>query len=194
MSDELEQLRTQKEVMELRAQIAALKAPWWKRASLIATVTAMVAAVLPITTAIQERYRNEREFVLQQAKQETELSLQQARQQSELALQQSRQENDIRIAYLDRFEVPGKRLQTIRFLIATSTDQRLIAWAKEEQKYVESQLVKIEEELAAVRKKIEEAPPAQILSELKQQHEELSRLKDMTGRKPPPATTTNTTK
>lgn len=190
MSDELEQLKAQKEVLELKAQIATLQAPWWKKASLIASVTAMLAAVLPITTAIEESYRNDREFLLQQAKQETELSLQKVRQQSELALQQSRQENDIRIAYLDRFEVPGKRMQTIRFLLATSTDPKLLAWAKEEQKHVEGQLAKIEEEIVAVRKRIEQAPPALILEELKKQHEELSRLKDMTGRKPPPADAT----
>ena len=37
--DEVERLRNQKELMELKAQIAALRAPWWRKAGLIATVT-----------------------------------------------------------------------------------------------------------------------------------------------------------
>jgi len=160
--DELEQLKQRKARAELKAQIAALHAPWWKRAGLVTTVTAIVAAVLPITTAIEEHYRNEREFVLQQVK----------------------QEHDIRMAYLDRFEVPGQRLQTLRFLLATSTDPRLLAWAREEQKVVQGQLDKIEQELLAVAKKIEQSPPGQSLDELKKQRDELSRLKNVTTLRP----------
>jgi hypothetical protein len=164
--DELEQLRKQKEQIELKAQIEALTTPWWRKASLIATMTAIIAAVLPITTAIEEHYRNEREYLLQQSKQDADITLQQVK-----------QENDIRLAYLDRFDVPGQRLQTLRFLLATSTDARLIAWAREEQKVVQDQLDKIEEELVAVTKKIEQAPPGQLLEELKKDRDELKRLK-----------------
>lgn len=185
--DELERLRTQKEVMELKAQIAALRAPWWRKAGLLAGATAIVAAVLPVTTAIQEHYESERELALQQARQEAELALARTRQQTDIELQRVKQENDIRLSYLDRFEVPGHRLQTLRFLLATSTDPRLIAWAKEEHRYVETQVQLIEAELAAVKKKIEEAPPGQVLEELKKQREELAKLRDSTMRKPPPA-------
>jgi hypothetical protein len=175
-ADELEQLKKRKERAELKAQIAALHAPWWKRAGLVTTVTAIVAAILPLTTAIEEHYRNERELVLQQAKQD-----------ADLALQQVKQENDIRMAYLDRFEVPGQRLQTLRFLLATSTDPRLLAWAREEQKVVQDQLDRIERELAVVIKKIEESPTGQGLDELKKQRDELSRLKNVTTLKAPTA-------
>ncbi len=172
--DELERLKQQKERIELTAQIAALTAPWWRKAGLIATMTAIIAAVLPVTTAIQEHYESEREFVLQQT-----------RQQTELALQQARQDNDIRLAYLQRFEVPGHRLQTLRFLLATSTDPRLIAWAQEEQKYVQGQLDKIEEQLLAVTKKLEQTAQGQTLEDLKKERDELNRLKEMASLRPP---------
>jgi len=182
--DDLQRLREQKERAELRAHIAALTTPWWRKASLVATVTAILAAVLPITTMIQEHYRNEREYALQQTKQQAELAMQRDRQQNEITLQQGKQEHDIRIAYLDRFDVPGRRLQTLRFLIATSTDPRLLAWARDEQKIVQDQLARIEQELAAVTEKIAKSPPGQVPEDLKKQRDELNRLKDVTTLRP----------
>lgn len=167
-ADDLEQLKQQKERLELRAQIAALAAPWWRKASLIATVTALAAAILPVKTAIEEHYASEREFVLQRAKQ-----------QSDLAMQRGKQDHEIRMAYLDRFTVPGHRLQTLRFLLATTTDEKLIAWATAEQKIVQAEVAAIEEELRALADRIEKAPPGQGLDELKQMYE---KLKDQHGR------------
>src|SRR5215212_8363560 len=93
--ENLDQLRNRKELAELKAQIAALTAPWWRRAGLITIMTTILAAVLPVTKMIEEHYRSRRE----------------------IALQEARQENDIRVAYLDRAAVPGQRLRTVRFLI-----------------------------------------------------------------------------
>jgi hypothetical protein len=166
--DELEKLKLQKQRLELKAQIGALSAPWWRKASLIATMTAIIAAVLPVTTAVQKHYENEREFVLQQQRQSTEL-----------ALLQARQENDIRLTYLQRFEVPGHRMQTLRFLLATSTDPKLVAWAREEQKYVQGQLDKIEAQIRDVTERIAKAPQGQSADELRRQQDELTRLLEM---------------
>jgi hypothetical protein len=172
-ADDLEQLKQQKERLELKAQIMTLTAPWWRKASLVATVTALVAAILPVKTAIEEHYGNEREFVLQQV-----------RQQSDIAMQQARQEHEIRLAYLDRFEVPGHRLQTLRFLLATTTDARLIAWAKAEQQIVQAEVDAIVRELQVIAAKIEQAPPGKELEELKQLHAELKKLYSVTTLRP----------
>jgi hypothetical protein len=166
--DELEKLKLQKQRLELKAQIDTLAAPWWRKASLIATMTAIIAAVLPVTTAIQKHYENEREFVLQQQRQSTEL-----------ALLQARQENDIRLTYLQRFEVPGHRMQTLRFLLATSSDPKLVAWAREEQQYVQGQLDKIEAQIREVTERIAKAPQGQSADELRKQRDELNRLLEM---------------
>jgi hypothetical protein len=153
-TDELEQLKQRKERLELKAQIGALTAPWWRKASLIATVTALAAAIVPVKTAIEEHYASEREYVLQRGK----------------------QEHEIRMAYLDRFQVPGHRLQTLRFLIATSTDERLLKWAKGELLIVQAEVNAIVEELRMLADKIEKAPPGQELAELKQLYQELKKL------------------
>jgi hypothetical protein len=173
-ASDLEQLKQQKERLELKAQIAALAAPWWRKASLVATVTALVAAILPVKTAIEEHYASEREFVLQRVKQ-----------QNDIAMQQVKQEHEIRMAYLDRFEVPGHRLQTLRFLLATTTDAQLVAWAQEEQKRVQAEVEAIEEELRALADKIEKAPPGQGLDELKQMYEKLKEQHGRTTIRPP---------
>lgn len=171
---DLEQLKQQKERLELTAQIAALAAPWWRKASLVATMTAIVAAILPVKTAIEEHYASEREFVLQRV-----------RQQNDIAMQQVKQEHEIRMAYLDRFEVPGHRLQTLRFLLATTTDARLITWAREEQKLVEAEVAEIVKQLQVVAEQIAKAPPGQGLDELKQMYEKLQEQHGRTTFRPP---------
>ncbi|HWO20092.1 MAG TPA: hypothetical protein VNO30_15000 [Kofleriaceae bacterium] len=172
-ADDLEQLKQQKERLELKAQIETFTAPWWRKAGLIATVTAIIAAILPIKTAIEEHYSSEREYTLQQARQVSDLAMQKAKQQNDIALQQAKQEHEIRMAYLDHFEVPGHRLQTLRFLLAISADPRLLAWATAEQKIVQAEVDAIAKQLLAVAERIEKAPPGQGLDELKQMYEKL---------------------
>jgi hypothetical protein len=162
--DELERLERTIERMEQQAQLATLSAPWWRKGGTIAAVTAIVAAVVPVTTAIQEHFET----------------------QSELVLQQAKQEHDMRMAYLERYEVPGRRLQTLRFLLATSTDPRLLAWAREEQELVQGQLEEIDEQLAVVTKRLALRTEAQTIEELKEQRDELLRLKEVTRLRPPP--------
>jgi hypothetical protein len=187
-ADDLEQLKQQKERLELKAQIGALTAPWWRKASLVATMTAIVAAVLPIKTAIEEHYTSERAYATQQAKQESDLALQRAKQQNDIAIQQAKQEHEIRMAYLDRFEVPGHRLQTLRFLLATTSDPKLIEWAKAEQQIVQAEVDEIVKELRAIAAKIEQAPAGKGLDELKQMYEKLKEQHGRTTIRPPPST------
>ena len=88
------------------------------------------------------------------------------------------------MAYLDRYEVPGHRLQTLRFLIATTTDARLLAWAEAERKIVQAQLDKIEQEIIARAKKIEQAQPGKEQDTLNKELDELKKLKDVTTLRP----------
>jgi hypothetical protein len=155
--DELEKLKLHKQRLELKTQIDALTAPWWRKVSLIATMTAIIAAVLPVTTAIQKHYENEREF----------------------RLQKQRQENDIRMAYLAQFRVPGQRMMTLRFLLATSTDPRLLEWASVEKKFVQAQLDSIEEQIQDVIAKLAQSPQGQTADELKVKLAELILLLEM---------------
>jgi hypothetical protein len=104
------------------------KSPWWRSGSLIATLTAIVAAILPVTTAVQEHYRTSRE----------------------LKLEESKQANEIRTGYLDRLDKPGARLRTLRFVLATTDDTALKAWAQAETLQVQSEIAAIQQQLAAL--------------------------------------------
>jgi hypothetical protein len=104
------------------------KLPWWRNGKLVATLTAVVAAIVPATTAIQEHYRNRRE----------------------LALQESKQAHEIRTSYLDRLDKPGARLRTLRFVLATTDDAVLKAWAHAETQQVQGEITAIQEQLAAL--------------------------------------------
>jgi hypothetical protein len=166
MSDEttqpgenVDQLRHRKELAELKAQIAALTAPWWRRAGLITIMTTIVAAVMPVTKIIEEHYQSQRE----------------------LALQEAKQANDIRVAYLDRAAVPGQRLRTLRFLIGTSSDRGLVAWAEAEKLLVEKELASIDQQLADLNDKISKSPLGALVDDLKKQVEDLKKTRTNTA-------------
>ena len=154
---DLAQLRTALERTKLTQEIAQLATPWWRRAGIVTVVTALVAAVLPVTTAIQEHYQKERE-----------LAVADAQKQRELALQEQRQVHEIRTSYLDRLDRDGSRLRTLRFLVKTTSDELLREWAIEERSVIEikvrgfdAQIAELEQELSkvtdpAARKELQE--------------------------------------
>ena len=107
---------------------AETRQPWWRSGTMVATLTAVLAAVVPVTTAVEEHYRTSRE----------------------LALEASKQAHDIRTSYLDRLDKPGARLRTLRFVIATTDDATLKAWAEAETKQVEAEVDAIRAQLAAL--------------------------------------------
>jgi hypothetical protein len=155
-SDNIDELKRRREVADLRMQIKALTAPWWRKAGLVTGVTGIIAAVVPITAAVEQHYKTKREFLLQQAK----------------------QDNDIRIAYLDRSQLPGHRLRTLRFLAATSSDDKLVEWARSELPLVQAEIDDIDKRLAAREKDLAQLPPGKSKEELQKEIDELKRLKE----------------
>lgn len=133
LRDEGERLKLERDVEQLRAEIVALRAPkppWWRRGTIVATLTTIIAAVVPVTTAVQAHYQKERE----------------------LALESSKQAHEIRTSYLDRLDKPGARLRTLRFVLATTSDPELRLWAQGETRQIEMELAEIDrriDELAA---------------------------------------------
>ena len=127
-----ERLKLEKENAQLRADLGSLQAPWWRRASVVTSLTAIVAAIVPVTTAVQQHFQKERE----------------------VALQESKQEHEIRVSYLDRLERPGDRMRTLRFVLATTSDPKLRAWADGESKIVQAELDAIQKQIDAVQKQV----------------------------------------
>ena len=140
LRSEGERLKIERDVEQLRAELAALRAPrppWWRRASIVTTLTAIIAAVIPVTTAVQAHYQKERE----------------------LSLQESKQAYEIRVSYLDRLDKPRARLRTLRFVLATTNDAALKAWAEAETKHVQAELNELDRKIAALEAKLETHPP-----------------------------------
>jgi len=157
LADEAERLKLEREVAQLRADLIAIAKPWWRRGSIVASMTAIIAAVLPVTTAIQGHYEKERE----------------------LLLQESKQAHEIRTSYLDRLDKPGAKLRTLRFVEATTTDEALRLWAQSEKRQVQAeiqaevdpldkQIEQVDKELAALQldPQLPTGAPAQAASTL----------------------------
>lgn len=155
-SDNIDELKQRLEAASLRSQIAALTTPWWRKAGLLTVATGIIAAVLPVNSAIQQHYKTQRDISLQEAK----------------------QDNDIRTAYLDRYQLPGHRLRTLRFLAGTSGDSRLVAWAEAEIPIVKAELAEIDRQLAERKKELSELPPGKTKEEVQKEIDDLKRLKD----------------
>lgn len=156
MADDIAGLRDRVEKAKLEAELRQLekvsKTPWWRSAGIVTGVTAMIAAVLPVTTAVEEHYRRSRE-----------LAVADAQKQRELALQEARLEHEIRTSYLDRLDHDGSRLRTLRFLIKTAAkDSVLQEWATEERAIIEGKLAQYSADLEALKQElINTTDPAQ---------------------------------
>jgi len=109
--------------------------PWWKSGATITTLTAIVVASVPVTTAVQGWVQKNRE----------------------LALEDRKQTENIRTSYLERLKVPGEHLRTLRFVIATTNDSPLRAWAEQEKKVVEGELRGLDDEIKRAEEAVDRA-------------------------------------
>ncbi len=136
LRSESERLRLERDNAQLRAELAALSKPWWRKASVVTTLAAIAAAILPVTTAVQAHYEKERE----------------------LALQEGKQSHEIRTSYLDRLDKPGARLRTLRFVLATTTDPSLLQWAKTETQEVQAEINELDRRIAEIAEQLSTLP------------------------------------
>jgi hypothetical protein len=134
LRSEGERLKLERDNAQLRAEFAALTKPWWRKSWNVTTLTAIVAAVVPVTTAVEAHYGKERE----------------------LALQESKQAHEIRTNYLDRLEKPGAKLRTLRFVLATTTDPVLKDWARDEAKVVQAEIGEMDRKISLLEQQIAE--------------------------------------
>ena len=86
-----------------------------------------------------------------------ELALESQKQANAIAMQRERQAEDIRTSYLERLKVPGEHLRTLRFVIATTNDNTLRAWAVQEKKVVEEELHKLDDAIKQAEETAEKA-------------------------------------
>jgi hypothetical protein len=140
-------LKLQKENAQLSAEIRQLSSPdvsarpWWKSGTTITTLTAILAAVVPLTTAVQGWVQKSRELALEEAKQA-----------NAIAMQREKQTEDIRTGYLERTKDPQDRIRVLHFVLATSADPRLREWARNELPPVQDDIAKFEKAAAEIER------------------------------------------
>jgi hypothetical protein len=179
-TDDLAELRMENAVLKRRnAQLVADTRmlstapspilPWWKSNATIITLTAIVAAVVPLTSAVHGWVQTNRELALEEAKFKTANALELQRQANAVAIQRERRTEDIRTSYLERVKTPAEHLRALRFVLAMTEDKPLRTWAMEEKKVVEDELQKVEDEarrapeaLAKVHRVVEPAARPQV--------------------------------
>ncbi len=132
-------LKLEKENATLRAEIDALAAPWWRSARTVAALTAFVAAIVPVTTAVHGYYQKERE----------------------LALEEAKQAEQVRTSYLEKVKDGNAMFRTLRFIEATSPDKAMRSWAAAEVKNLEDELTKWSEDATKQSKIVEGLERAQ---------------------------------
>jgi CheY-like chemotaxis protein len=110
-------------------------APWWRNGRTITALAALFAAVVPITTVLEAYVEKERSGALEVLK------------YAEAA----------RETYLDRISktTNAERLAVLRFVLATSSDPKLLEWARAEKALVDAD-AKTEKEIADAEAKAKE--------------------------------------
>jgi hypothetical protein len=111
---------------------------WWRNGKTITALAALFAAIIPITTVLEGYVEKQRSGALEALK------------YSEAA----------REAYLDRISktTNAERLAVLRFVLATSSDPKLLEWAQAEKALVEAD-VKTEKEIADAEAKAKAQTP-----------------------------------
>jgi hypothetical protein len=116
--------------------------PWWTQGWFVTALTTILASVVPITAAVNGHFEKEKELELEAIK----------------------QADQIRAGYLDRLKGdPVERARTLRFLIETTSDERLRVWAKGESDRIEADIAVLkakidqdEKDLVATKQRADE--------------------------------------
>jgi hypothetical protein len=104
----------------------------------ITAVTALLAAVLPVTSAVQGCFEKRKQLALEELKEKQEISNR----------------------YLDRIKDRNDRPRTLRFLMETASDSDIRSWARTELTIVTRETDALVEELKQMEKNADEAEDA----------------------------------
>lgn len=123
--DELARLRIELEIAETKRKLAEARQPWWLSGSTVTGIIGLLAATLPVTSGIQSCAEKER-------------NLSDARRAAEL---------QARDRYLDNvLKEPRNAQVVLRFVEATTDDQRVRDWASRELQKLGSQIDHIDQQ------------------------------------------------
>lgn len=151
-SPPLENIATEVQLAQLRLEYAKLQhetrklnRPWWRSWN-IAALAALLGAVAPATAGVQGYFDRRKQVTLEEQ-----------RQRHEMELANARQIEEVRNRYLERLKEPDQKRRTLRFLVSTANDSSIRMWATKELALLDVAIAKIEADLTAKEKAVEEA-------------------------------------
>jgi hypothetical protein len=145
MADEVaENAETKRSVPDLSDLL-----PWWKRPGWVAGITSILAATVPVTTAVWGLILKGREQTAAEIEKEKQLALQESQQRHAAEMEELKLRHSIQTDFLDRLKSDTERLRTLRMVAATSDDPKFAKWASDERGVIEA-------DAKALQKKIEE--------------------------------------
>jgi hypothetical protein len=157
---------------------AATFVPWWRKPGWVTALTSIVAATIPVTTAVCGNIQKDRE-----------LAMQAATQRHDAAMEELKLKHSIQIDFLDRLKNDSERLRTLRMVEATTDDDNMKRWASQEKGIVETDVAALKQQIEEKTAKVEEAQRktdglnikdgegARLVAEARKQQAELDRLR-----------------
>ena len=150
--------------------LARLAQPWWRSWNVTA-IGAFLAAVAPATAGVAGYFEKQKQLALQEQKQ-----------RHEIAMAQQKQDEDIRAHYLDRVLDPKQARRTMRLLAATSSDDKVRQWAKQELPLLDQDAQRFDEEQARLDRRADgDEELLRRLLETKSSDELIKRVADIVG-------------
>ncbi|WPB81278.1 hypothetical protein KYC5002_19410 [Archangium violaceum] len=117
--EELTRLKTELEIVEAQSMLATAKQPWWQSGRTVTTIVGLLSTILPVTSGIQSF----------------------AHKQAELATAQQTYQQTVRDRYLNTMlQQPEKAEVVLRFIEATTDDDKVRRWAENEKSFVDKEI------------------------------------------------------
>ena len=145
--------------------------PWWKKTGPVAAIASVIAATVPITTAVWANIEKTKELELQRSKDSQEAKME------ELKIRHS-----IQMDYLQHMDKDEDRERTLRMILAMHDDDpKLKAWATTEQQFVDQSIAEYRQDLDDERKALgaEEKRADDLAAEGPSKSGKLARLQDV---------------
>jgi hypothetical protein len=114
------------------AERKTLLRPWWQSGPTITAIAAILAATVPITTAVIQSYSNARQREYDERKTLAERAQSVAKDAAEQEIARLRLSNEQSAHYLQLASDEKQLKRVLRFVKETSLDEKLAAWAKNE--------------------------------------------------------------
>lgn len=140
----------------LSKEAADLKPPqvtrWWHSWGSVAGITAIISAMVPITTAVINYFGNRLSIEMEQTKNKHELNLKEQQLQHQISTDKIKQFDEVGRAYLALSQDPKQRARVLRFTKSTAPIPDIRNWADDELKIVEVEIEQLKQELEDIKR------------------------------------------